>query len=235
MLINFKDLFLTIYNFLSFLRKNKIISLPIAGMSLIIITTIYYFGYYYYTNNNADYNDVIRKNIIKEKIDFYLKQCGDKTAISIGVISTEKLPINDYWDGVFEYARACDFNENPKDCILNLKEIKEMYNYQYQIDTNSYQFLVKIDRYIPAYISLVDENGNQDISKLMSYPAISKMIIATDWHQKGILNSIWVASIVNSSKKLVYILTMTSAKPISQLKCINQVEILNNLKNLIKT
>ena len=231
-LLDIRKIVLELKNFFLFLKRNKIINIPIIVSFLFLIGCSYSLVNYLY--RDIYYLQSKKQIEITDKIDLVLKKCGDKTAISISTVSINEDKENTYWSGLFRQARSCDYKNNQKDCIVNLMDFNGLYRKEHKIDLSTYRFLLKIGgNETPTYINLRDDNNIQDIGQVIYYPVIYKLLSETNWYQERSLNSLWISSIVNFNKKVIYVLTMISAKPIKESLCANQGYTLSDIKSYL--
>jgi hypothetical protein len=165
---------------------------------------------------------------------FLLKICGDKTSLSVAVVSLEKK--EDYYDGRFSQALACDKLAINSNCIVNLQQHNPIYTDDYKIDLSTYNFLaIKTSDEIPFYASL-RKDDLQDLTDFEYFPTINKLLKSTEWYKLGVLNDIWISSILtldSNGKKLLYVITFIQAKETRELKCQEPTKYLSDFKHFI--
>jgi hypothetical protein len=231
----------------AFLKKNKL--LPFVALLPIIFFVIYYL-----TNilllSNAAFLDEIKRIEVLEIAKEGLGVCGDKTAISISIISTGKDGVHrDITDpknrstakwrwGVFHIAQACDDRQKAsgRDCIIDLKDHNTDYNKIYDIDVLSYEELVKLAGLsIPSRIKL-NKDGVQDLENLRFLPTLKGLIEMTDWAKEGIVKNLWITATANLTKlpsgdaDVLYVFTFLTGK--DHTGCDTEIpRILMNLKD----
>ena len=213
-------------------RKYKLFTLMIAICSVIIILSSYYIIRNYY--NNLPYTNAIKHDEYISYVDKILHKCGDRTAVSIGVVNTDPLPGEDFWMGRFEVARACDkrFSDN---CIINLKDRDpSLYSSDHRIGISSYNLFVNLgNSVLPAYFHLRNKNAQQDLNSVDFYPSIRKIMEKFRWYKEGFLEDVWITAIVSNDSKVLYVITLLSAKPKKEASCFNSDSILIELRDFI--
>jgi hypothetical protein len=229
--LDIRKIALELKNFFLFLKRNKIINVPIIVSFLFLIVCSYSLISFLYKDKT--YMGTKKRIELVEKIDGVLHTCGDKTAISISSVSIKEDEQN-FRSGLFEQARACDYKNNKKNCIVNLIDFNDLYRKEQRIDLSTYNFLIDIGgNETPTYFNLRDSNNLQDLGSIAYYPVIYKLLTGTNWYREGVLNSLWVSSIINFNEKVIYVLTMVSAKPISENLCVNQSYALSDIKSYL--
>ena len=219
-------------NFFLFLKKNKIINLPIILSFLFLILCSYEFVSYLY--KDTIYLRSIKNIKIITTIDDVLKNCGDKTSITVSTVSISQNEDGKY-NGSFEHARACDFENNKSGCIVNLIDFNDLYKKIQKIDLSTYLYLVGLGQNTtPSYFYLRNDKDEQNLESASDYPMIIKLLSSTNWYRENSLNSLWVTSVVNFNKKVIYVLTLTSAKPVNKNSCMNQGDSLLEIKNYLR-
>jgi hypothetical protein len=168
-------------------------------------------------------------------IDNILKECGDKTGVTISPISLNLDYSSDFYKGRFYIARACDSSEIKNDCIVNLKDIQPtLYAVDQHIDLNSYQLLLRLGNQTnSSRFYLRDKNNKQNIASLDRYPSIKYVVENTDWFRQGSLYNLWVTSIL-SNNNVLYVITYLSGTSMEKSECFDPNLILNEIKNFIK-
>jgi hypothetical protein len=216
-----------------FISNNKGIALLFLVLSL--TTSILAEGVIRTYLHNRGYNTATELDNINNYIDRILRQCGDKTGITISAISLNLDANVDAYGGRFYIARACDSREVEKNCIMNLKDFKPAtYAMEQNIDRNSYYFLKRIgDQSNATRFYLRDKNNNQNISSLDKYISIKEIILATDWYKEKTLYNLWVTSIM-SRDNILYVITYLSGTSMEKSACFNPSLILRDIKQYIK-
>ena len=233
-ILDIKRISIEVKTFFLFLRRNKIINLPIVFSSLFLVFLSYELISYLY--KDTIYMRSKKRLETIQNIDNVLRSCGDKTAITVSTVSINENEENQSWNGLFEHARACDFVNNPKGCIVNLVDFNDLYKKPQKIDLSTYQFLLRIGgNQTPTYFYLRDDENKQSLESISDYPVAVKILSSTNWYREGILNSLWITSVVNLNKKVIYVLTMISAKPIRENSCINQGYSLSEMKSHLQS
>jgi hypothetical protein len=223
------DIILKSKSLIGFVKNNKTFSTAII-IGLLIMTCSSFWLIQYH-KDYVQYGITKNDNDLVKKIHVYLKECGDKTAISISTIST--VSQNDVWVGSFKIAKACDIR-NGHNCIINLKDRNpSLYLEDQDIKFNSYFFLVGIglNNFSTKFDLRLD--GKQDLRSLNYLPSIKKMIEKTDWSNEGIVHNLLITSIVNRDKNVLYVITFLTGKSRKELSCLDQDNIINEIKKLI--
>ena len=233
--------------FFAFLKKNRL--LPIV-YSLPIICFLFFLLLKLQSNDVEFPQEVKRSEMTGDVTEYLRDKCGDKTAISISVISTEKnrthKVITDTADassakwrqGIFFIAQACDDRQKTsgKDCIIDLKDHNTAYREVYNIDDLTYKYLITLTGLSqPSHIKL-NKNGVQDLENLRFLPTIKSLVEMTDWAKEGIVKDLWITATANIPKlpngeaDVLYVFTFKTAK--NQTGCDSEIhEILIKLKN----
>ena len=205
--------------FFAFLKKNRL--LPIVYSLPIIFFILYYLSYLLFISNKEFLSEKKRSEINKY-IDLSLRNCGDKTAISISIVSSDSTR------GEFYTAKACDFRQ--KGCIIDLKEHNNAYKDIYTIDPSSYQYLDQLTQlYFPSHLTLNKDN-QQDLAPLDYLPTIRLLVAQTDWAKEGIVKDLWITASRSLNRKVLYVFTFKTA--VESTSCQNEIQnILIELKN----
>lgn len=185
--------------------------------------------------HNRSYDVATELDNVSNYIDRILKQCGDKTGITISAISLN-LDVNlDAYGGRFYVARSCDNREIKRNCIINLKDFKPTaYAMEQNIDHNSYNFLKRIGNQTNATrFYLRDKNNDQNISSLDKYISIKEIIMSTDWYEEKALYNLWVTSVM-SRDNILYVITYLSGTSMEKSACFNPSLILRDIKQYIQ-
>ncbi len=234
-ILNATKLLTALTGLVEVVKKNKAVTI-VVGLCLFMIVGSSYFLIKNYSNNTP-YRNAIAYDEYVNYIDGILNECGDKIAISIGVVNTDLISTEDFWRGRFEIARACDdrFLEKDGSCIINLKDRQPgLYNINHEVRVGSYNFLTSLgEMTLPAYFHLRDDEGQQNLDSVSFYPSIKKILEKSDWHKEGLLEDLRVTAIISNNKKLLYVVTFVSAKPFSEMSCFNSDTILINLRDFI--
>lgn len=201
--------------FLNFLKRNKIISAPTIILFILIISCLYCIVANTYFDNARFNNEKFLSNLEK-KIDNSLLECGDKTAISVAVVSIKN--IDDSWDARYQIVKACD---NIVDgCLINLKDSKSIYRDTYQVDLNTYKGLSKWSQEgsFPENFHL-RADGKQNLEPVFLFPSIRSALELSDWGKLGILEDLWITSISNPKNDVIYVISMTQAETPRKKNC----------------
>jgi hypothetical protein len=193
------------------LFKSKIINLW-----LVILLTVSFGSLYFYLISIQNFkNTIYHSNFInfkiENKIEEVLKNCGSKTAISVASISLEKREkldsnniFNNFHEGLFVKSLACDFEINKNNCIIDLLGRNFNYKQYYEIDDAvSYKFFEDISSKDYIYIDLKRQD---DI-----IPIARNILQKSDWHNQGVMHSIFIASVLNKNNNIIYVIILTSA------------------------
>lgn len=225
------SIFEEIKKFIKFLKKNKIFCKSIIAVIIIMYCFCYIF-FIFILNNNKPYITTYKNNLLLKEITKIVKKCGDKTSLSIGVVSNTKSD-NNTFNGVFIDALACDKRQLIDNCLVNLKQHNILYSETHQIDLSSYYYLQdNCSGNIPCSVSLVDDNGNQDLSKFENYPSIVKLLKG-DWYESKELNHIWILTNKSFDDKLLYVITFIQAKTEKDKNCQEPIDFLSSLKEFL--
>lgn len=213
------------------LIKNYKLLISIIVSCLIIIASCLYF----LLPDNKIHEETLRHDRIVLYIDDILKRCKDKTAITVGTVSIRQFDTESFWPAKFKIARACD--ESFEDCLINLKDLRPtVYREKdFKIDPSSYELFVNIgDDVLPTYFNLRGEDGTQDLQSISFYPSIRMVLEELDWFEQGIIEDLWITTILNRNSDVLYVITLLSAKPQKNNACFNQNSILIKLREYIK-
>jgi putative Ca2+/H+ antiporter (TMEM165/GDT1 family) len=130
------DILLKSKSLIVFFKKNKAFSVCLSVGLLVMTCSSFWLIEYH--KDYVQYGITKNDNNLVKKIHFYLKECGDKTAISISSIST--VSKDDVWVGSFKIAKACDVRSG-ENCIINLEDRNpSLYLEDQEIKFNSYFF-----------------------------------------------------------------------------------------------
>lgn len=181
--------------------------------------------------HTSKHNITTNDNQLEKMIDKELRLCGDKSAISVSSVAIIKK--GDYWVGSFKIARACDAMQ--KGCILDLKPTKPQFYLEEQlIRSNTYNLLLDIGlNNFSTKFSLRNEKNAQDLNILAPWPSLKKLVEKTEWAQQGILHNLLITSIVSKDESVLYVITFLAGKDRRELSCIDQDNIINNIKKFI--
>jgi len=210
-------------------RKRKLLTIQFAFIFLGLVASSFLAAREYLKNKEPEFSRATRSIAITQEIDKYLKSCGDHTSITISVVSKNMVDNLDYYGGFYEFARACDYAVS-KDCIVNLRDLN-IYRERKRIDLSSFNKLKEISNSnLPEWFSLrVD--GEQNLFSVERYPSFLQLLKETYWHKNGLLDSLWITSIVRNDN-VIYVITLLSASTLRS--CANQENIiLLNLKNFL--
>lgn len=217
----------------SFLRENKLVTVFIATCSIVITISCYYIAKSYY--DNMSYRRLEQYDNYVKYVDEILTSCGDRTAISVSIINTRKMSIEqDFWLGRFEIARACDKSFGER-CIINLKDrLPSLYSVDHKIGISSYKFFLRLGKNIlPAHFHFRDKNDEQTLGPVEFYPTIKHIIGRFDWTKHDLLEDLWITSILSDDSTVLYVITFLSAKPQKEATCFNNDSIVIGLRDFI--
>ena len=183
--------------------------------------------------DNRIYDDEVKYTKINELVNNILLECGDKTGISISTISLNIQEDGIFHEGRFKIVKACD--KRIKECVVDLIAVKEQeLKAPYDIDPVSYNRLLRIGSGVgfPKAISL-RKDGVQNLILLKRSPSLEEILrrAAPVWHAEGILNTIYITTILKNDNVL-WVLTLLTAT--DNLSCPNPHQNLYELKEALK-
>jgi hypothetical protein len=208
-------------------------------LSALLSASVFFGSRYIFEDNSYLAEEKRRKanNIILPLV----KRCGDGSAISLSVISSQPEVDafgNETFLGLFQTAYAMEQGR-----VINLQTYNPLlYDGEPElIDRAFYNFLLSLDdnESTPSTsFNLEAKKAYQDTP----YPTINKMLFRTDWGKQGKLNKLYITSVVienpfRISKQLIYVITFIKSvdfQPSSGCdEVINDLRILKNkIKNL---
>jgi len=158
--------------------------------------------------------------------------CGDKTGISISAISLNIAEDGIFYQGRFKIVKACD--SRVAGCLVNLKDSKgESLDIPYDIDPISYKDLLAIGKAGFPKAFTLKSGGVQNLDSLKRNPSLKEILekAAPVWHKEGILNTIYITSILKKNN-ILWVLTLLSAK--ENLNCKDPHYSLYKLKDFLQ-
>ena len=223
------DIILKSKSLVGFVKNSKVFRFLFVLVFLIMTGCLFWLIQYH--KDSVQYKITKDDNELITKIHYYLRECGDKTAITISSVSIPS--IDGIWSGHFKIARACDTSKGDN-CIVNLKDRDpSLYLVAHEIKFNSYFFLVNIGLNNFSTKFNLRLNGEQNLSSLNYLPSIKKIVEETEWAEKKILHNLLITSIVNRDKNVLYVITFLTGKNRKELSCLDQDNIINDIKKLI--
>lgn len=231
-ILDLKTIVVSVKDLIKFIRKMGLLRPRILILFTLIFVAIFFLVQQIYSINDDIYNGTLRKIEIENRIDETLKQCGDKTSVSVSTVTIIPPEGENGRKSNFLYARACDFRSRENKCIIDLRSLKPtVYNANYNIRSNTYALLVNIGQDAnPRFFSL-QKDGVQNLDSVEQYPSIVNILKLTDWYNEGTLNDLWITSILNRKESVLYVITFISGKPNTDGKCFSSL--LVNLKRVI--
>lgn len=193
---------------------------------------------YFIFSDNKIHEDNLRDDRLIIYVDSILKDCKDKTAITIGTVSIYQETSNkQHWPAKFKIARACDTRTSTS-CIIDLQDKNpSLYREKdLEVDSSSYALFVNIGNRInsvPEHFHLRNDTGAQDLKSISFYPSIRLVIEELDWFKEDIIHDLWIATILNQNSDVLYVITLLSAKPPKENVCFNYDSIIIKLKEFI--
>jgi hypothetical protein len=227
------NLFLEI---MAFLKKNKLF--PVIFLLPVVFFIIYYLVSLCFLNNMEFFQEKKRNDVLAYVKESLIK-CGDKTAISISIISNIS---KDEKEGIFYVAEVCDNIQKLKgtDCLMDLKNHNSIYKDEYKIEPLTYNYLVDLTKVEhPKHIKL-NKDGKQDLTPIQFLPTMRLLIEMTDWAKEGKIKDLWITavesellSLPNSETNVLYVFTFKTA--IERTSCDSEIQdILIKLKNKMR-
>ena len=231
-ILDLKTIVLGFKEFVRFLKKVGLLKPQILVLFVLIFVTLFFLVKEIYSVNDDIHQGTISKIEIEKHIDETLKDCGDKSSVSISTITILPPEGDKGRKSNFLYARACDFNSKDNNCIVDLRSLKpKIYNANYNVESNTYSLLVNIGQDIhPRFFSL-RKDGIQNLESVEQFPSLNSILKLTSWYKEGVLNDLWVTAILNKKESVLYVITFISGKPNTESKCFNSL--LVNLKRVI--
>jgi len=231
-ILDLKTIVVSVKDLIKFIRKIGLLRPRILILFTSIFVAIFFLVQQIYSIDDSIYSGTLRKIEIENRIDETLKQCGDKTSVSVSTITIIPPEGDDGRKSNFLYARACDFRSRENKCIIDLRSLKPtVYNANYNIRSNTYALLVNIGQDAnPRFFSL-QKDGVQNLNSVEQYPSIVNILKLTDWYNEGNLNDLWITSILNRKESVLYVIAFISGKPNTEGGCFSSL--LVNLKRVI--
>lgn len=188
--------------------------------------------------NHERYSDLKTQKEISKFVNHSLKECGDKTAISIIQVDTEKSGNEERFRASFVLARACDSLASSTECIVDLASANSVYEKEALLDLDSYALFRELgDQVLAKRFSLkIDKVQDDNLSELIGNDSVINIIKSTNWYHQKILDSIWITSIITRNllnERVIYVITLMSGDTKEESACQDQNKILLQIKNLL--
>lgn len=231
-ILDLKTIVISVKELVKFIKKIGLLRPQILILFALIFVAIFFLLQQIYSINDDIYKGTLRKIEIENRIDETLRQCGDKTSVSVSTVTIIPPEGDEGRKSNFLYARACDFRSKDNSCIIDLRSLKpKVYNANYNIKSNTYALLINIGLDAnPRFFSL-QKDGVQNLESVNQYPSIVDILRLTDWYSEGNLNDLWITSILDKRESVLYVITFISGKPNTDGKCFSSL--LVNLKRVI--
>jgi len=185
---------------------NKKHYLVLLGALSILLVGIFIVSYYFYDNSNFDKSK--KFNEANKLVVDMLKRCGEGSAISLGIVSTqENIDQNNNvsYDGSFVSAFAYSSRNNG---IVSLKTPNSIYDGVKPVDIATYNLFLRLGNSFPESFDLSNMNS------IDNYPSLYKFLKTTDWGIAGTLKRIYLTSIITDvpaplPKKVIFVISFS--------------------------